>query len=223
MTLLMPYLLPSSSRSWACPVWCPPCPHMPPVCHWSPTDIPCGLCKAQLGPSKLTWANSEWVKHCSMDRYQETARWGQGISFRHCLWDALRITLLFFELVWGYQDGVWMVQHPAVSFGASGCCSPPGFSFCMLKGGLVCLGGPGWLHSAPQTFGDMVLTTLFVRTGSIGQAVNEKTALQPQEWDFNKCDVESKHMPWSVVWIFWVACESMRSSRLMLEDGDRWR
>lgn len=51
----------------------------------------------------------------------------------------------------------------------------------------------------PQTFVDMVLTTLVVRTGSIGQAANEETALQPQGWDFNKCDVESIHMPWSVV------------------------
>ena len=57
----------------------------------------------------------------------------------------------------------------------------------------------GWLHSAPQTFVDMVLTTLVVGTVSIGQAANEQTDLQPQEWDFNRCDVESIHMPWSVV------------------------
>lgn len=48
-------------------------------------------------------------------------------------------------------------------------------------------------------FVDVVLTTLVVRTGSIGQAANEETALQPKEWDFNMCDVESIHMPWSVV------------------------
>lgn len=128
-----------------------------------------------------------------------------------------------FELVWCYQYGLWMVQYPDDSFRASGYLSPPGLSFCTLKGGLLSLWGPGWLHSVPQTSVDMVLTALVVRPGSTGQAANEETALQPQEWDFNKCDVESIHMPWSVVWIFWVACESTRSSGLMLEDGDRWR
>lgn len=92
-----------------------------------------------------------------------------------------------------------MVQYPDVSFGASGWPSPPGLSFCMLKGVLLSLRGPGWLHSTPQTFVDMVLTTLVVKTGSISQAANEETALQPQEWDFSKCDVESIHMPQSVV------------------------
>lgn len=145
------------------------------------------------------------------------------MSFRHGLWGTLRTTLLFFELVWCYQYGLWIVQHPDVSFGASGWPSAPRLSFCKLKGGLLSLWGPGWLYSAPQAFVDIVLTTLVVRTGSIGQAANEETALQPQEWDFNKSDVESIHMPWSVVWIFWVACESTRSSGLMLEDGDRWR
>ena len=145
------------------------------------------------------------------------------MSFKHCLWDALRITLLYFELVWCYQYGLWMVQHPDVSSGASGWPSPPRLSLCMLKGGLLPLWGSGWLHNAPQTFVDVVLTTLVVRSRSIGQAANEETALQPQEWDFNKCDVESIHMPWSVVWIFWIACESTRSFGLMSEDGDRWR
>lgn len=140
-------------------------------------------------------------------------------SFRHCLYD----TFLVFERVLCYQYGLWMVQFPGVYFGASVWPSLPGLSFCMLEGGLHSLWGPGWLHSFSQTFVDMVLTTLVVRTGSIGQAANEETALQPQEWDFNTCDVESIHMPWSVVWIFWVAYENMRSSGLMLEDGDRWR
>lgn len=44
-----------------------------------------------------------------------------------------------------------------------------------------------------------MLITLVIRAGSIGQAANVETVLQPQEWDFNKSDVESIHMSWSVV------------------------
>lgn len=144
------------------------------------------------------------------------------MTFCYCCWDTLMITTIL-ELLWCYHYGLWMVQYPGDSFRVSGWLSPPRLPFCTLKGGLLSLWGPGWLHSAPQTSVDVVLTALVVRPGSTGQAANEETASQPQEWDFNKCDVESIHMPWSVVWIFWVACESTRSSGLMLEDGDRWR
>lgn len=144
------------------------------------------------------------------------------MTFRYLYWDTLGVTTVFWThvvlLVWPVNGAIpwWFLWGIQLAL-------PSWLSFCSLKGGLLSLWGPGWLHSVPQTSVDMVLTALVVRPGSTGQAANEETALQPQEWDFNKCDVESIHMPWSVVWIFWVACESTRSSGLMLDDGDRWR
>jgi len=116
-----------------------------------------------------------------------------------------------------------MVQYPAVSFGTFVWTSPPKLYFWTLKAWLFSLWGSGHLHSAPQAFVDTMLITLVIRAGSIGQAANVETVLQPQQWDFNKSDVESIHMPWSVVWVFWVVCDGMRSSGITVEDGDRWR
>lgn len=70
MTLLMPippaFLFQVSGLSSTVPMLCP-------FAGWL-TDIPYALCKAHLHPSKLTWANCEWVKCWSVNRYPELCK-----------------------------------------------------------------------------------------------------------------------------------------------------